>query len=95
MSMPDPSIELVPVFRSGDAGLTALAKSLLDSEEIDYLVRADGVQDLFGLGRLAVGYNIVTGPAEFVVRREDAVRARDVLRALQDGSVIDDPGRSA
>src|SRR2546430_2016492 len=36
---PTPDAELVRVFTTGDAGLIAIAKSLLDGEEIDYLVR--------------------------------------------------------
>jgi hypothetical protein len=79
---PDPDIELVAVFRTGDAGLIPLAKSLLDSEGIEYLVRGEAVQDLFGSGRVGAGYNIVTGPAEFVVRQSDADRARALLDDL-------------
>lgn len=79
---PDPDIELVPVFRTGDAALIPMAKSLLDSEGIEYLVRGEGVQDLFGSGRVGAGYNIVTGPAEFVVREPDADRARALLDDL-------------
>lgn len=66
-----------------------MVKSLLESEGIEYLVRSEGVQDLFGWGRLALGYSIVTGPAEFVVRRDDAARARELLRDLG-GTVVDD-----
>lgn len=78
----DPTIQLTTVFASGDPALIALAKSLLDAEEIDYLVRGEGVQDLFGWGRVGAGYNIVTGPAQFVVRLEDAQRATELLRDL-------------
>ena len=80
---PDPNIRLTPVFRTGDAGLIALAKSLLDSEEIEYLVRSENVQDLFGWGRFGSNFNVVSGPAEFVVREEDAERARTLLKDLE------------
>jgi Putative prokaryotic signal transducing protein len=79
---PDPNIELVPVFRSGDQGHIVVAKSLLESEGIDYLVRSEGLQDLFGWGRLAIGFSNVVGPAEFLVRKEDGDRARELLRDL-------------
>ena len=79
---PDPDIELVSVFRSGDEGRTLVARSLLDAEGIEYLIRGDGLQDLFGVGRLALGFNNIVGPAEFVVRREDEARARELLREL-------------
>ena len=78
----DPTIQLTTVFASGDPALIAVAKSLLEAEQIDYLVRGDGVQDLLGWGRVGAGYNIVTGPAQFVVREEDAPRARELLREL-------------
>lgn len=80
---PDPNIRLTPVFRTGDAGLIALAKSLLESEEIEYLVRSENVQDLFGWGRVGSNFNVVSGPAEFVVREEDAERARTLLEDLE------------
>jgi Putative prokaryotic signal transducing protein len=89
---PDPDIELVSVFRTGDAGLIPLAKSLLDSESIEYLVRGEAVQDLFGSGRLGAGYNIVTGPAEFVVRQADADRARSLLADLTSSTTSTDRG---
>ena len=80
---PNPNIELVAVFHTGDQGQIVVAKSLLESEGIDYLVRAEGLQDLFGWGRLAIGFSNIVGPAEFVVRKEDEARARELLRDLQ------------
>jgi hypothetical protein len=77
--LPDPTIELVPVFETGDAGLTAIVKSVLEGEGIDFLVRGEGVQDLLGAGRLTAGFNYLTGPARFLVRRDDEKRAREVL----------------
>jgi hypothetical protein len=73
--------ELVPVLRTGDAGLIPLAKSVLEGEGIEYLVRGENIQDLFGLGRLG-GYNYVTGPTEFWVHAEDAEHARTLLDGL-------------
>jgi hypothetical protein len=70
------------VFRSGDQGHIVVAKSLLEAEGIDYLVRSEGLQDLFGWGRLAIGFSNVVGPAEFLVRKEDGDRARELLRDL-------------
>jgi hypothetical protein len=78
----DPTIRLTTVFSAGDPALIALAKSLLDSEEIDYVVRGEGVQDLFGWGRVGSGFNVITGPARFEVREEDGPRARELLRDL-------------
>jgi hypothetical protein len=87
---PDPNIRLTPVLAVANPALIALAKSLLDAEGIAYLVRGENVQDLFGWGQLGAGFNIVTGPAEFVVREDDAQRARELLRNLTDSSRIDE-----
>jgi Putative prokaryotic signal transducing protein len=78
---PTPDAELVPVFKTGDAGLIAIAHSLLEGEKIDYFVRGEGLQDLFGLGR-ATNYSFAIGPAEFWVRAEDADNARTLLQDL-------------
>lgn len=87
-----PEVELVPVLRTGDAGVILLAKSLLESEKIEYLVRGENVQDLFGVGRLG-GYNYVTGPSEFLVHADNAERARTLLEGL-DAQAPEPAGRS-
>jgi hypothetical protein len=78
---PTPDAQLTRVLVTGDMGLIAIAKSLLDAEKIDYLIRGEGLQDLFGLGR-ATGYNYAMGPAEFWVRAEDADDAGALLKDL-------------
>ena len=78
---PTPDAELVRVFATGDMGLIAIAKSLLEGEKIDYFVRGDGLQDLFGLGR-ATSYSFAMGPAEFWVRADDAENVRVLLQDL-------------
>jgi hypothetical protein len=75
---PTPDAALVSILATGDAGVIAIAKSLLESEGIDCFVRGDGLQDLFGLGRVT-GFSFAMGPAEFWVREDDAVRARELL----------------
>lgn len=91
---PDPTIQLTSILATGDHAVIAIARSLLDAEGIQYVVRAEGLQDLFGWGRVGAGYNIVAGPAEFVVREEDAQRARDLLADLQAPSDRDDTQKS-
>ena len=87
---PDPNLELVPVFRTGDAGVIALAKSLLEGEGIEYMARGEMLQDLFGGGRI-IGFNSAVGPVEFVVRSDDASRARVLLQDLASG--VDVPSK--
>jgi hypothetical protein len=78
---PAPEAELASVLATGDAGLIAVAKSLLEAEGIEFFVRGDGLQDLVGFGRIT-GYSYAFGPAEFWVRAEDADRARELLNGL-------------
>ena len=87
---PTPDAQLVVVLATGDAGLSAVARSLLDAEKIDYIVRGDGLQDLFGYGRLT-SYSFLVGPAEFLVRSEDADRARELLSDLSAGDPKPNP----
>ncbi len=75
--------DLVAVFETGDPGLVALAKSLLDSAGIDFATRGDALQDLFGVGRFPGRTNLVTGPVVFQVRLNDAEKARSILRDLR------------
>ena len=70
---------------SGDSGLIAVAKSLLQSAGIPFLVRGEAVQDLFGVGRVFGGFNIITGPIQLQVMTEDADDARLVLEDLLEG----------
>ena len=91
---PTPDAELVPVLATGDAGVIAVAQSLLEAEKIDFFVRGDGLQDLFGLGRMT-GFNFAMGPAEFLVRSGDADRARELLDSLTAPHQEPDPSQDA
>ena len=79
-------LDLVPVFSGVDPGLLALAESLLGDEEIPFLARGEGIQDLFGLGRIG-NYNPIIGPVVILVLREDVARARAALADLPEGVV--------
>ena len=90
---PTPDMALVRVFASGDAALIVVAKSLLEAEQIEYLLKGDGLQDLFGLGRFG-GYSYAMGAAEFWVREDEADRARDLLDELNRPGPPVSPGDS-
>ena len=74
--------EPVTVFSSGDAGLIALAKSILHAANIGFGVCGEGVQDLFGYGRFPLGHSVAVGPVRLVVAHEDAADAREFLSTL-------------
>jgi putative signal transducing protein len=75
---PTPDVELVSVLATADPGVVAFAKSLLEREKIDYMVRGEGLPGLFGLGGMMTAF----GPAELLVRADDADRARTLLEGL-------------
>jgi hypothetical protein len=80
-----PGSDLVCVFRTGDEGLVAISKSILDGEDIRYIARSAELQDLFGVGRIGGSFNFVIGSVDFLVAPEDAERAGALLDALGKG----------
>jgi hypothetical protein len=79
---PTPDLELVRVFVATDGGLAQVAESLLEGEKIEYLVRGERLQDLFGWGRFGTGFSYIVGPAEFWVCADDAEHALARLEGL-------------
>jgi hypothetical protein len=77
---PAPEVALVPVFATGNDALIALAQSLLDQADIDYLLRGDP-PGLFGVGR-SPGFPAAKSTAEFWVRADDEVRVKELLEDL-------------
>ena len=81
----DPSERsLVTVFETGDPGLLAMAHSILDEAEIPYLTQGEGIQDLFGAGRLGTGFSILAGPVHLRVERELETEVRALLAGLEE-----------
>ena len=75
-------LQLVTVFASGDPARLAVAKLVLQSEGIPFITVGEGVQDLFGMGRLFGGLNLVTGPVRIQVREQDVAGALEVLSSV-------------
>ena len=83
---PPDHFELVTVLATSNPGLMPLAKSLLQSAQIPFVVEGEGIQDLFGIGRLS--FNPITGPAALRVASQDAADARALLADLSHGSGV-------
>lgn len=77
----------VAVFTSGDAGLLALARSILESEGVPFTTSHERLQDLFGAGRLGLGYNPLVGAVELRVAEVEAARARELLSQVEQPEV--------
>lgn len=76
----DPWITIV---ETGDPGQIAFIKSLFQDAEIPLMVKGEGVQDLFGMGRLGSGYNFITGPVQLQVPASRMEEAQDLLGTLE------------
>jgi hypothetical protein len=74
--------DLVTVYGVGDPGDLVLAKSLLDDAGIPHFELGEGIQDLFGAGRLG-GFSIVAGPVQIQVPASRAEEARELLEELE------------
>lgn len=76
--------DIVTVFETGNAALVALAKSLLDGADITYVVKGENLQSLFGGGIIGTGFNLVVGPVQIQVHRDDLAVAREILADLEE-----------
>ena len=76
--------DLITVFESGNQGVIAFVKSILDSAEIPYLAKGENIQNLFGLGVIGTGFNPISGPVQIQVRREDESVARELLAEIDE-----------
>ncbi|HDP89888.1 MAG TPA: hypothetical protein ENN42_08030 [Thioalkalivibrio sp.] len=84
---PEPTPEyadLVTVLSAADETVVTMAESILIDADIRFLAKGEGVQDLFGLGRIGAGFNPMLGPVEIQVLPEDADEAAALLEQLKD-----------
>jgi hypothetical protein len=59
-------------------------KSIRDGAEIPFLVKGEDIQNLFGLGVIGTGFNLIAGPLEIQVSREDEPAARELLSEIEE-----------
>ena len=81
---PKRDLDLVTVFETVNPVITALVKSMLEQAEIPYLVKGEAFRELYGGGRSGSAFHPFAGPSCIQVPREDADKARDLLRELQE-----------
>ncbi len=81
MTDPNNDLDLRTVLETSDLGTIALAEGILEGADIEYLAKGEGIQDLFGMGRL-VPVNPVSGAVMIQVAAENETAARDLLSDL-------------
>ena len=74
----------IPGFLSRKKGTNIFLKDTLGKANIKYIAKNEGVQDLFGVGRIGTGYNPIIGPTEIQVAKDDEQAAKDVLKDLKE-----------
>lgn len=79
----------VTIFATGNHGLIALAKSILDDAGIKYYAKNERSEDLIGIGVVGTGFNPLIGPIELQVLENDAEEAKKLLEELSEGQVSD------
>ncbi len=71
--------DFVKICTSVDIGHTAIIKSLLNSENITFIIKGEHMQSLLGTEFIfAMGANI--GKVEFLVKRKDKKKALEILQ---------------
>jgi hypothetical protein len=83
LRLKEPPPQPVTVFTSRNPALFPVARSILESEEVPYFVRGEELQDLFGIGRIGLGFNPLVGPIEIQVPAAEAERARELLTGVE------------
>lgn len=71
--------EMVPIMHLTDAGQATVVESLLESAGIAYYVHSEAVQELFGVGRIGAGFNVLAGQPTLFVDSRQVDEARDLL----------------
>jgi hypothetical protein len=87
----DEWVELVTVLCTNNPAVIAVAKSLLEAADIQYVTKGEGLQDLFGLGRVGA-YNPITGPVEIQVSADSEAEARTILAELEEEREVQSDG---
>ncbi|MEW6350629.1 MAG: DUF2007 domain-containing protein [Thermodesulfobacteriota bacterium] len=78
---------LVTVYEGGNPAVLVFAKSILESEGIEYYCKGEGIQDLFGVGRFGTGFNPVIGSVKIQVAEENAAKAKELLDHIEESEI--------
>jgi len=76
-------VDPVCVFRSGHLGRIAVAKSILQSADVPFVVLNEVTQNLIAMGNFPYGFNIALGGVQIMVSRTDAEDARAMVCDLE------------
>ena len=83
--------ELVTVFSTENLGIAAVAKSILEEAGINYNMKDEGIQGLTGVGLITGigGLDQMAEPVEIQVLQEDAEKAVELLKDVEESEPLD------
>lgn len=84
-------IEMRRIDEPIDPALAPVAVAMLEEAGIRHELAGEGVQDLFGAGRLGTGWNVLTGPVRFRVEASRVDEARRIVEAARSAEIADEP----
>ena len=70
------------------AATVSFVKSLLQSAGIQFVIKNEGVQDLFGIGRIGTGFNVLAGAPAVYVELTRAEEAAELLASIEAEQLI-------
>jgi Putative prokaryotic signal transducing protein len=82
--------DLVTIYTAGNAALVPVIESVLRGAGIQFLVKSERVQDLFGWGRIGLGYNAIVGPVQIQVTTDDLEAAQELLKEIENSETPND-----
>lgn len=75
--------EMAPLMSIPEATLIPVIESLLGGEGIAHYVHGENVQDLFGVGRVGSGFNVIAGLPVLYVESARLEEAKRLLESMQ------------
>lgn len=74
--------ELITIMIPDNPAVIPIVKSLLEGADIPYFAKNERIQNLFTIGEIGTGYNLLTGPIEIQVPKKYAEEATQLLAEL-------------
>ena len=78
--------ELVTIFTTSNPAVLPVVESVLRGAGIEFLVKSERLQELFGWGRIGhLGYNNIVGPVQVQVTADNREAAEELLKTVDTG----------
>ena len=79
---PEDASDLIEIADIHDPAMLPVVASVLEQAGIEFFIRNEKTQNLFGLGQIGGGYNLITGAPTLLVAASKLQEAKDLLEPL-------------